>query len=369
MKNGDIMKKLFKNLTEITQDSIERLIAEKCDNDEQIESILDYNRLIKEEKALIDDQVDISIDELVDNIKGQKYFEVVNDLINESLDVISPQKLNDIEFMIRVLITKINMFSTTVSTQYIKELVLPFFNAQKSNDRLLIKYHLIDNDLYRMSKEIEVDLLKLLLATSKLDDIYNKCLVLLKEISMYIILGEFKLKKIIVDDMSKLHNQDVPDESQIKQIEELTKESNRLENAIFNLKQFRIQIIMLIKNVFFILFGTDKLIEKIYISTIDIFKKWKVKTSMVIEDKSVKKYNGKMTEYSDAKTINTVALIDIEDIETMQNNQTRKKAIILANKELRLSLSEILEVSIQKINQIKVFKDRIHIIEAEPQDI
>ncbi len=368
-ENGEFMKKLFKKLTELSQENVERIIAEKCENDEQIEDIVNYKLLSDSDRALIDENISLEIDEIIDIIKKQDYVNIVNSTIQRCKDLTVIKKVRDIEFILRMLSTKITMFNTTITGLYFKEMILPFFNEEKSNNKLLIKYRSLDNDIYKLSRVIDSLIYKIMLAACNYENLYNDCLVLFQDISMYIILGERKLKKVIVQDMSKLNSSDSPDLAELDQIEEISTKSTELESLIFNLKQFRVQIVMLIKNIFYILMGSDKLLAKTCTSLTDAFRRWKIKSSLVIEDKSMKQYNGKMTQYTDDLSIRHVGLIDMEDFRNSQNSQLKKRTILKANKELRASLYEFIEICEKKENRIEAFKEILNNIEVEPQDI
>ena len=363
------MKKLFNKLISISQDDIERLITEKHDNDELIEDIINYYTLSSSEKALIDNNMELLIDEVIDAINKQDFLSSVNGLIERSKKTIIIERIADIHFMVKTLITKINLFNTAISGQYFKEMIIPFINVEKGNTRLLVKYYNLDIDVSKISKEIEINIFKILLLSCDLEDVYDECLALFKEISMYIILGERKLKHVITDDLSELNSNENPDTMQLERMENISIKSNELENMIFSLKQLRIEIVELLRNIFFILIGSDKLLEKICISINDAFRKWKVRTSMVIENKAKREYKGKMTNYQDSLSDRHVSLINVEDIKISNNSLLRKRAIMHANKELKIAIYELQDVCERKTNQIISFKEKVHNIQIKPQEI
>ena len=366
-----------KQLTEFTNDVVQRLIANSVETDEQVENIIGFGSFSKDEKDRIIDYSEMSLEEIIDEVSQNNYRDDVQHLINATRIIMKKDRLENLEFLIKTITTKITSFSSFVSKEKIKELVWPFYNEEKGTKRIGKYYSVIEPDIYSFYKETDWVLFKFLYALRKAEVLYKKCLGITKELSFYIIIGEKKLESVIENDLSRLQNKYLDDDVRLE-LEEISKQSTILESKIFNLKQYRMQVVKLLKSLFIVWLGTDKLIESMHKSFDKSVMDWRVNTTLAIDvAQDFKTEEGKTTNYSGNSIyarkpwldVSSLALINPEDAEKVKDLVSKKKAIIEANKELKESLIEYLDICAKKDRQLEALHDKINVIEKLPLKI
>ena len=132
------------------------------------------------------------------------------------------------------------------------------------------------------------------------------------------------------------------------------------------------QLVLLMKAIFYVLLGTDKLIESLRKSFNKSIMNWKVETTSAIElTGDFRIENGKITSYESnifqKKSwidVSTIALISPDELEKAKDYVSKKKEILKANRELEESLLEYVEIGSQKMGQILEFHDKMSDIES-----
>ena len=265
-------KKVSGNVEELALEANEKI------TDEKIEASLNYDLLSDDEKKKIDDFVG-KID-VFDSTQVLQFGSASQNKISEFSDSV----LEDVKTkgtgatgeLLADLVAQIKSFDSAVGSEP-KGLMKIFANAKKSLDKLIAKYSKIEKNIDYIEKDLEKDKLQMLKDIAIFDTMYEKNLDYFKEISLYIIAGEKKLKElreVVLPDLKKKAEAS-NDQIDVQKVNDMENTINRFEKKIYDLKTTRIISIQMAPQIRLLQNNEAELVERIQSSITNTIPLWK----------------------------------------------------------------------------------------------
>ena len=152
-----------------------------------------------------------------------------------------------------------------------------FNSAKKQLDKLVAKYSKVETNIDRVEAELEKHKLQMLKDINIFDTMYDKNLEYFKEISLYIIAGERKLKELREVVLPELQRKARESGEQLdaQKVNDMENTINRFEKKIYDLKTTRIISIQMAPQIRLLQNNDAELVEKIQSSLINTIPLWK----------------------------------------------------------------------------------------------
>ncbi len=264
----------------IDEKSIEGLVSEKEITENKIEKSLNYDELSKEEKVAIDEfneKLDItdSTQILQYGVAAQERISKFSDDILEDVKTRNAGEVGD---LLADLVSQIKSFDKDVSSSGKKNFIEKIFNsAKKEFDYIVAKYSKIEKNIDTIEGGLEKDKLQMLKDITVFDTMYEKNLEYFKEISLYIIAGERKIKELRDVELPKLKAaaEKSGDQLDVQKVNDMEALINRFEKKIYDLKTTRIISIQMAPQIRLLQNNEAELVEKIQSSITNTIPLWK----------------------------------------------------------------------------------------------
>lgn len=155
---------------------------------------------------------------------------------------------------------------------------LPFFNSiQKKIDKMLAKYNTLDVQISKIEGQLEQARMELLKDISLFDTLYEKNLEYFKNLQIYIIAGEEKIKEVRETSIPSLRAEAVasgePMHAQL--VKDFEESVNRFEKKIHDLKLSKTIAIQTAPQVKLIQNNNKQLVDKIQTTVLNTIPMWK----------------------------------------------------------------------------------------------
>ena len=221
----------------------EELVQEtKLVTEEEVEKSLNYNALTDDEKKAIDDflgKVDVSdtTQVLQYGASAQRKISEFSDSVLENVKTKSAGEAGE---LLSDLVVEIKEFDSDIPGGAKPQgLFGLFYDAKKSVEKLVNKYSKIEVNVDKIEKQLEEHKMKLLKDITIFDTMYEKNLDYFKEISLYIIAGEMKIKELKEVVLPKLEAEAKAsnDQTDVQKVNDLNNMISRFEKKIYDLKQ------------------------------------------------------------------------------------------------------------------------------------
>ena len=260
-----------KNVEEIANGNI---------TESKIEKSLNYDLLTDEEKKAIDEfnkKIDIndSTEILQYGASAEKKISKFSDSVLENVKTKNTGEVGD---LLASLVSEIKSFDNDVNGNSNKGLFGKFFkNAKREFDYLISKYSKIEKNIDTIESNLEKDRIQMLKDISVFDTMYEKNLEYFKEISLYIIAGERKLKELrdVTLPELKAKAKETSEQLDIQKVNDLEQFINRFEKKIYDLKTTRIISIQMAPQIRLLQNNDAELVEKIQSSITNTIPLWK----------------------------------------------------------------------------------------------
>ena len=316
----------------IDEKSVEGLVTAEEITENKIEKSLNYDELSKAEQEAIDEfnkKIDIndSTQILQYGVAAQEKISKFSDSI---LEDVKTKNLGEVGDLLANLVSQIKSFDKDVSGTSKKGFLSKLFaSAKKDFDYIVAEYSKIEKNVDTIENGLEKDKLQMLKDINIFDTMYEKNLEYFKEISLYIIAGDRKLKEIAEKSGEQLDAQKVND---------LEAMINRFEKKIYDLKTTRLISIQMAPQIRLLQNSEAELVEKIQSSITNTIPLWK--NQMVL---SLGIHNAKQ------------ALKNQQEVSKLTNEMLKKNSETLKQGSLdiaRESEKAIVDVeTLQKTNQ------------------
>lgn len=321
--------------------------------DEKIESSLNYESLSDAEKAAIDDfntKMDINDSTMLLQY-GAKAQAKISQFSDSVLEDVKTKNTGEVGDLLAELVADIKSFDADVSGER-KGLAKIFHSAKHEVDRILAKYSKVESNIDVIEKKLEQQKIQMLKDIAIFDTMYEKNLEYFKEISLYIIAGEKKLKEIRENELPKLVAKAKESGEQIdaQKVNDLENALNRFEKKLYDLKTTRVISIQMAPQIRLLQNNEAELVEKIQSSLINTIPLWKNQMVIALGISNAKKAletqkavtdltNDMLKKNSETLKQGSIELAEqseraVVDIETLQKT----------NKDLIETLDKVIEI-------------------------
>ena len=265
---------------EISTKEIENeLIEKKVISEEQVENSLNYEKLSDAEKSAIDEfisKVDVNYTGIILSYGASAQQEIAK-FSDDVLQNVRTKNTGDVGDLLTDLVVEIKDFDGAADINSSKGIFSIFNSLKKRVSKLLAKYDKVNNNIDKIEKKLEEHKIQMLKDIAIFDEMYDKNLDSFKQISLYIIAGEKKIKELKEVELPKLQEQAKQSGEQIdaQKVNDLMAVISRFEKKIYDLKTTRIISIQMAPQIRMIQNNDSELVEKIQSSIINTIPLWK----------------------------------------------------------------------------------------------
>ncbi len=318
------------------------LLQEKKVSEEVVEKSLNYDALTDEEKKAIDEFI-TKIDPknttqiLQYGASAQNNISKFSDSVLEDVKTRSTGEVGD---LLAGLVAEIKDFDTDIPQGEVKGLAKIFNSAKKQLERLINKYSKVETNINRIEKQLEDHKLQMLKDIAVFDTMYDKNLEYFKQLSLYIIAGEKKLKELREVTLPEMQAKakETGDQTDVQAVNDMENMINRFEKKIYDLKTTRIISIQMAPQIRLIQNNDSELVEKIQSSLINTIPLWKNQIVIALGITHAKSALGAQK-----------AVTDLTNEMLQKNSETLKQGTIEIAEESERAIIDV--ETLQKTNQ------------------
>ena len=257
----------------------ENLLQEKKVSEEVVEKSLNYDALTDEEKAAIDEFIaKIDLNNTTQILQyGSSAQSNISKFSDNVLDNVKTKSTGEVGDLLAGLVTEIKEFDTEIPTGEVKGIAKIFNSAKKQLDKLINKYSKVETNINRIEKQLEGHKMQMLKDIAVFDTMYEKNLEYFKQLSLYIIAGEKKLKELreVTLPAMQAKAKETGDQTDAQAVNDMESMINRFEKKLYDLKTTRIISIQMAPQIRLIQNNDSELVEKIQSSLINTIPLWK----------------------------------------------------------------------------------------------
>ena len=262
------------------EEDIKEIAEIKEITEQKIEKSLNYDSLTDAEKKAIDEfneKLDIndSTEILQYGLPAQEKISKFSDSILEN---VKTKNTGEVGELLADLVSQIKAFDADVQGSAKRGFFEKIFSsAKKEFDFLVAKYSKIEKNIDTIEGGLEKDKLQMLKDINVFDTMYEKNLEYFKEISLYIIAGERKLKELREVTLPELKKkaEESGEQLDIQKVNDMEQMINRFEKKIYDLKTTRIISIQMAPQIRLLQNNEAELVEKIQSSITNTIPLWK----------------------------------------------------------------------------------------------
>ena len=318
------------------------LLQEKKVSEEVVEKSLNYDALTDEEKKAIDEFI-AKIDPknttqiLQYGATAQNNISKFSDSVLEDVKTRSTGEVGD---LLAGLVAEIKEFDTDIPQGEVKGLAKIFHSAKKQLEKLINKYNKVETNIDKIEKQLEGHKLQMLKDIAVFDTMYDKNLEYFKQLSLYIIAGERKLKELKEVTLPEMQAKakETGDQTDVQAVNDMENMINRFEKKIYDLKTTRIISIQMAPQIRLIQNNDSELVEKIQSSLINTIPLWKNQIVIALGITHAKSALGAQK-----------AVTDLTNEMLQKNSETLKQGTIEIAEESERAIIDV--ETLQKTNQ------------------
>lgn len=340
---------------EAKNEAVENLVQEpKKVTEEKIEESLNYDALTEEEKTAIDEfnqkiNIEDSAQILQYGAKAQTKISQFSDSVLENVKTRSAGEVGD---LLADLVAQIKTFDADIAIENKTGLAKIFHNAKKQLDKIIAKYSKIESNVDLVEQELEKHKLQMLKDVTIFDTMYEKNLEYFKELSLYIIAGDRKIKELREVTLPALQKkaQETQEQLDIQKVTDMENMINRFEKKIYDLKTTRIISIQMAPQIRLLQNNEAELVEKIQGSLINTIPLWKNQMVLALGINHAKQALGAQKAVTDLTNDMLQKNSEILKQGSIQIAQESERAIVdvttlqKTNRELIETLDKVLEI-------------------------
>ena len=264
----------------LDEKEISGLVSSKEITDNKIEKSLNYDELSKEEQEAIDEfNKKIDINDAAQILQyGVAAQEKISKFSDSILEDVKTKNTGEVGDLLANLVSEIKSFDKDISSTGKKNFLEKIFtSAKKEFDYIVAKYNKIEKNIDTIEGGLEKDKVTLLKDITIFDTMYEKNLEYFKEISLYIIAGERKIKELREVELPKLVEKakETGDQLETQKVNDMEALINRFEKKIYDLKTTRIISIQMAPQIRLLQNNEAELVEKIQSSITNTIPLWK----------------------------------------------------------------------------------------------
>ena len=326
----------------VDKESLEGLVKESEITEQKIEKSLNYDELTKEEKEAIDEfnkQLDLT-DAAQILQYGASTQEKISKFSDTILEDVRTRNAGEVGEQLANLVGQIKTFDREVGGEKKGLFSKLFSNARREFDSLVAKYNKIEKNIDTIEDSLKKDKIQMLKDITIFDNLYEKNLEYFKEISLYIIAGDIKLKELREVELPKLKEEAKKsgDQLDVQKVNDMENLINRFEKKLYDLKTTRIISIQMAPQIRLLQSNDAELVEKIQSSITNTIPLWK--NQMVLALGLTNAKQALKSQQAVSKLTNDMLL---------KNSETLKQGSIDIAKESERAIVDV--ETLQKTNQ------------------
>ena len=331
------------DLQDFEKKDVELLVAgsEKV-TEEKVESTLNYDNLTDEEKKAIDEfTAKIDVNDATQILQfGAQAQDKVAAFSDSILQNVKTKDVGDVGELLANLVAEIKSFDKEVAGEKVGFFEKLFGGAKKGFDRVVARYSKIETNIGTIQSGLEKDKIQMLKDINIFDAMYEKNLEYFKEISLYIIAGDRKLKELREVVLPELQRKakETGEQLDVQKVNDMENMINRFEKKIYDLKTTRIISIQMAPQIRLLQNNEAELVEKIQSSITNTIPLWKNQMVLALGISNAKKALQSQQEVS--KLTNEMLI---------KNSETLKQGSIEIAKESEKAIVDI--ETVKKTNQ------------------
>ena len=318
------------------------LLQEKKVSEEVVEKSLNYDALTDEEKK--------AIDEFITKIDPKKTTQIlqygasaqsnISKFSDSVLEDVKTRSTGEVGDLLAGLVAEIKDFDTDIPQGEVKGLAKIFNSAKKQLEKLINKYSKVETNINRIEKQLEDHKLQMLKDIAVFDTMYDKNLEYFKQLSLYIIAGEKKLKELREVTLPEMQAKakESGDQTDVQAVHDMENMINRFEKKIYDLKTTRMISIQMAPQIRLIQNNDSELVEKIQSSLINTIPLWKNQIVIALGITHAKSALGAQK-----------AVTDLTNEMLQKNSETLKQGTIEIAEESERAIIDV--ETLQKTNQ------------------
>ena len=333
---------------------VESLVtSEEKVTDEKIEESLNYDLLTDKEKKAIDEFVEkIDVFDSTQVLQfGASSQAKISEFSDSVLEDVKTKNTGEAGELLAQLVAEIKAFDGAVNKDP-KGLEKVFYNAKKEIEKLIAKYSKIEKNIDSIEKGLEKDKIQMLKDIAIFDTMYEKNLDYFKEISLYIIAGDRKLKQLREEVLPELQKkaQESGEQLDAQKVQDMENTINRFEKKLYDLKTTRIISIQMAPQIRLLQNNEAELVEKIQSSITNTIPLWKNQMVLALgitnakqalhEQQAVSKLTNDMLQKNSETLKQGTVDIARESEKAIVDIETLKKT----NKDLIDTLDEVIKI-------------------------
>ena len=246
--------------------------------EEKVEESLNYDLLTDKEKKAIDEFVEkIDVFDATQVLQfGSASQAKISEFSDSVLEDVKTKNTGEAGELLAQLVAEIKAFDGAVNKDP-KGLEKVFYNAKKEVEKIIAKYSKIEKNIDSIEKGLEKDKIQMLKDIAIFDTMYEKNLDYFKEISLYIIAGDRKLKELKEKVLPELQKkaQESGEQMDAQKVQDMENTINRFEKKLYDLKTTRIISIQMAPQIRLLQNNEAELVEKIQSSITNTIPLWK----------------------------------------------------------------------------------------------
>ena len=335
---------------EVKKEEVEELVenAKKITN-EEIEHSLNYDLLSEDEKRAIDEfNEKINVEDATQVLQyGAKAQTKISQFSDSVLEGVKTKQTGEVGELLADLVSQIKSFDSDIANDNKGFFEKLFGGAKKELDRILAKYSKIETNIDGIEASLEKQKLQMLKDITIFDTMYEKNLEYFKELSLYIIAGDKKLKQLKEEVLPALQEKarETGEQFDAQKVSDMENTINRFEKKIYDLKTTRIISIQMAPQIRLLQNNEAELVEKIQGSLTNTIPLWKNQIVLALGINNAKQALGAqkaVTDLTNDSEILKQGSIEIAkeseraivDIETLQKT----------NRDLMDTLDQVIQI-------------------------
>ena len=337
------------------EEDIKEIAETKEITEKKIEQSLNYDSLTKEEQKAIDEfNAKINIEDSTEILQyGLPAQEKISKFSDSILENVKTKNTGEVGELLADLVSQIKSFDADVAGSSKKGLFSKLFSsAKKEFDFLVAKYSKIEKNIDTIEGGLEKDKLQMLKDINVFDTMYEKNLEYFKEISLYIIAGERKLKELREVTLPELKKkaESTGEQLDIQKVNDMEQMINRFEKKIYDLKTTRIISIQMAPQIRLLQNNEAELVEKIQSSITNTIPLWKNQMVLSLGINNAKRALkneqavSKLTNDMLVKNSETLKQGSIEIAEESEKAIVNVETLQKTNQDLIETLDKVIEI-------------------------
>ena len=336
------------------KEEVENLIneSEKV-TDEKIEESLNYEALSDAEKKAIEEfNSKLNVEDATQVLQyGAKAQAKISQFSDSVLEGVKTKNTGEVGDLLADLVSEIKSFDAAVVADN-KGIGKLFNSAKKQLDKLVAKYSKVETNIDRVEHELENHKLQMLKDITIFDTMYEKNLEYFKELSLYIIAGERKLKELKEVVMPALQQKakETGEQLDAQKVNDMENTINRFEKKIYDLKTTRIISIQMAPQIRLLQNNEAELVEKIQGSLINTIPLWKNQIVLALGINNAKQALGAQKAVTDVTNSMLQKNSEILKQGSIQIAEESERAIVdietlqKTNKDIIETLDKVIEI-------------------------